>query len=167
MGLGKLQACPFPDVIFPPLFCLFVFLSALSWAVGRSSKPVREGIRHSRPPTMSPTYGWNRWCQNGITGRIPSVVRGLGPDGQKGSMTISTATCSSWRGVGFVRLYLAVVSPWHDTKLFCSLSVFFTTVLFQWDFSHRKFGLPSLGKASCDRVALPNLRCMLCVLVLP
>ena len=38
---------------------------------------------------------------------------------------------------------------------------FFSTILSQWDFSHRKFGLPSLGKASCDRVALPNLRCTL------
>ena len=30
-----------------------------------------------------------------------------------------------------------------------------------------KFGLLSLGKASCDRVALPNIRCMLGVLVFP
>ena len=37
----------------------------------------------------------------------------------------------------------------------------------QWDFSHGKFVLPSLGKASCDRVALPNLRCMQGVLVFP
>ena len=45
---------------------------------------------------------------------------------------------------------------------------FFTTVLSQWDFSHRKFGLPSMGKASCERVALPNLRCiMLGVLAFP
>ena len=43
----------------------------------------------------------------------------------------------------------------------------FTTVLSQWDFSYGKFGLPSLGKASWDRVALPNLRCMLVVLVFP
>ena len=27
------------------------------------------------------------------------------------------------------------------------------------DFSHGKFGLLSLGKASCDRIALPNLLC--------
>ena len=39
------------------------------------------------------------------------------------------------------------------------------TVLCQWDFSHGKFELPSPGKAICDRVALPNLRCMLGVLV--
>ena len=44
---------------------------------------------------------------------------------------------------------------------------FFATVLSQWDFSHGKFGLPSLRKASCDRVALSNLRCKLGVLVFP
>ena len=35
-----------------------------------------------------------------------------------------------------------------------------TTVLSQWNFFYGKFGLHSSGKASCDRVALPNLRCM-------
>ena len=40
------------------------------------------------------------------------------------------------------------------------LFTFFTTVLSHLDFSHGEFGLPSLGKASCDRVALLNLRCM-------
>ena len=44
---------------------------------------------------------------------------------------------------------------------------FFTTVLSQWDLSHGKFGLPSPEKASCDRVVLPNLRCMLSVLAFP
>ena len=44
----------------------------------------------------------------------------------------------------------------------CFLIFFFlTTVLSQWDFSQGKFELPSLGKASCDSVALPNLGCML------
>ena len=33
-----------------------------------------------------------------------------------------------------------------------------------WDFSHGKYGLLSLGKASCDRVALPNILCMLSVI---
>ena len=41
------------------------------------------------------------------------------------------------------------------------LLLLFTTVLSQWEFSHGKFGLLSPGKASCDRVALPNLLCML------
>ena len=41
----------------------------------------------------------------------------------------------------------------------------FTTVLSHWDFFHAKFGLPSSRKASCDRVVVPNLWCMLGVLV--
>ena len=49
--------------------------------------------------------------------------------------------------------------------LFLLLFYFLTTLLSQWDFFRGKFGLPSPGKASCDRVALPNLRCMLSVLV--
>ena len=36
-------------------------------------------------------------------------------------------------------------------------------VLSHWDFSHGKFGLLSLGKASCDIVALRSLRCMLSI----
>ena len=50
------------------------------------------------------------------------------------------------------------------------LITFFTTVLqSHWDFSHGKFGLLSLGagKASCDKVTLLNLWCMLGVLVFP
>ena len=35
----------------------------------------------------------------------------------------------------------------------------------QWDFSHGKFGLLFLEKASCDRVMITNLRCMLGVLM--
>ena len=35
------------------------------------------------------------------------------------------------------------------------------TVLWEMGNSHAKFGLPSPWKASCERVALPNLRCML------
>ena len=37
----------------------------------------------------------------------------------------------------------------------------FTTVVSKWDSSHGTFGLLSPGKASYDRVELPNLRCML------
>ena len=57
-----------------------------------------------------------------------------------------------------------------DTEKFYFLKLFllFTNALSQWDFSHGKFELLfSPGKASCDRVALPNLRCMLGVLVFP
>ena len=47
-----------------------------------------------------------------------------------------------------------------------------TTVLSHWDFSNGKFGLPLPtpspgGNASSDRVALPNLQCMLGDLVFP
>ena len=49
----------------------------------------------------------------------------------------------------------------------CLFFVFFTTVLSQWDFFHGKFKLPSLEKASYNRVTLPNLGCMLDVLVFP
>ena len=48
-----------------------------------------------------------------------------------------------------------------------SASLLCTTLLSQWNFSQGKFGLPSLGKATCDRVAIPNLRCMLGVLAFP
>ena len=50
---------------------------------------------------------------------------------------------------------------------FISFSFVFTTALSHWDFSHRKFGLLSPGKTSCNRVVLPNLRCMLGGLVFP
>ena len=47
--------------------------------------------------------------------------------------------------------------------------IYFFTLLFEFLqlYSNVKFGLLSTGIASCDRVALPNLRCMLVVLVLP
>ena len=52
---------------------------------------------------------------------------------------------------------------------FRNTSVFFLLIFFQlfcpkWDFSHGKFGWLSPGKASCDRVKLPYLRCILGVL---
>ena len=47
-----------------------------------------------------------------------------------------------------------------------SFLILFSTVLSQWDFSDGKFGLLSPGKASCNRVVLPNLLYML-VLVFP
>ena len=47
------------------------------------------------------------------------------------------------------------------------LKLYFTTVVSLWHFSHGNFRLLSPGKASCERVALPNLRCMLVVLVFP
>ena len=51
------------------------------------------------------------------------------------------------------------ISPFLLLLLFFNIfKTFFTALSSQWDFSHGKFGLLSLGKASCDRVALPNLR---------
>ena len=41
------------------------------------------------------------------------IVRRQGPDGRKGS-TNSTATCSTWRGMGSTRLYFAQDSPCDD-----------------------------------------------------
>ena len=66
-----------------------------------------------------------------------------------------------------------VGADWSGEKLLDEAELFFyfkkkilfTTVLSQWDFSHGKFGLLSPRKASCDRVALLNLRRMLNVLV--
>ena len=54
------------------------------------------------------------------------------------------------------------LSEWRVTIFF-----FLTTALSQWEFSHGKFRLPSLGKASCNRAMLPNLGCMQGVLVFP
>ena len=42
-----------------------------------------------------------------------------------------------------------------------------TGVLSHWDFSQREIRVVFPGEASNDRVALPNLRCMLGVLVFP
>ena len=44
------------------------------------------------------------------------ILRRQGPDGQKDSMMNSTATCSTLRGRGFVRLYLARESPYDENK---------------------------------------------------
>ena len=44
---------------------------------------------------------------------------------------------------------------------------FFYNCTVQVGFSHGKFGLPSPGKVSCDRIAPPNLQCMLGDLVFP
>ena len=42
------------------------------------------------------------------------TVRRQGPHGRKGSTMNSTATCSTWRGMGFVRLYFAQDFPCDD-----------------------------------------------------
>ena len=53
---------------------------------------------------------------------------------------------------------------WYISRMlevFFGFFFFLTTVLSQWDFSRGKFRSLSLGKASYDRVTLPNLQCML------
>ena len=80
-------------------------------------------------------------------------------------------TCQSERGAARwerqEHLHPCTMLVWrYDFKKKKKL-ILFTTVLSQFDISHGKFGLPSLGKASCDRVALPNLQCMPGTLVLP
>ena len=50
---------------------------------------------------------------------------------------------------------------WCYFLLFFFFCLLFTTVMSQWDFSNGKFRLPSPGKSSCNRVALPNLECVL------
>ena len=80
-------------------------------AVGRSLGPIRDG-RRSRPPRVS-----QLWVKYLVSTRHHwadiFIVRRQGPDGRKGS-TNSTATCSTWRGMGSARLYVAQDSPCDD-----------------------------------------------------
>ena len=70
-------------------------------------------------------------------------------------------------------VYMILCQPWYipywltgpETPF--AFLLIFATLLSQWDFSHGKFGLPSHGKASYERVVLSNLQCMLGVLVFP
>ena len=79
---------------------------SLVWAVGRSFGPVREGLRRSRPPRVS-----QLWMKQLVSTQSHwadiFIVRRIGPDGRKCSTMITTATCSTWRGMGSVRLYFA------------------------------------------------------------
>ena len=58
-----------------------------------------------------------------------------------------------------LRFFFPLLFPIFFSLIF--FYILFTIVLSQSDFSQGKFGLPSPGKANCDRVALPNLRFML------
>ena len=75
-------------------------------AVGRFFEPVREGISCSCPARVSQLWvkqlvsTWHYWVDI-------FIVQRKVPDGQKGSTMNSTATCSTWRGMGFFRLYFA------------------------------------------------------------
>ena len=72
-------------------------------AVGRSFGPIREG-RRSRPSRVS-----QLWVKKLVPTRHHwadiFIVRRQGPDGRKGS-TNSTATCSTWRGIGLRQVVL-------------------------------------------------------------
>ena len=46
------------------------------------------------------------------------IVRRQGPDGRKGSTMNSPATCSTWRGMGSVRLYFAQDSPCDEMRCY-------------------------------------------------
>ena len=84
----------------------------------------------------------------------------------KGSHEMSTITfnLSNCKSISFRVRRSQGCSSGHTVVV---VVVVLRIVLSKWDFSHGKFGLPSTGKASCDRVALPNLRCMLGILVFP
>ena len=81
--------------------------------MGRSFGPVREGLRRSRPPRVS-----QLWMKQLVSTQSHwadiFIVRRIGPDGRKCSTMISTATCSTWRGMGSARLYFAQDSPCND-----------------------------------------------------
>ena len=85
----------------------FLTINILLWAVSRSFGLVREGIRRSRPPRVS-----QLWIKQLVSTRhhwadIFMVRKKKGPNGRKGPTMNSTATCSTWREMGSVRLYFA------------------------------------------------------------
>ena len=110
-------------------------------------------------------------------------VSRLGVHVSVGLSQVTAAEGCSWREAHFaelsVRAGVVPVRPaytfrihthtlrWYSGELgsFKFNFLLFTTALSQWDFSNGKFGLPFPGKASCDRVALPDLGCILGVLV--
>ena len=80
--------------------------------MGRSFGPIREG-RSSRPPHVSQLLV-NYLVSTRHHWADIFIVRRQGPDGRKGS-TNSTATCSTWRGMGSARLYFAQDLPCNDS----------------------------------------------------
>ena len=80
-------------------------LSAVGWSFG----PLREG-RRSRPSRVS-----QLWVKSLVPTRHRwadvFMVRRQGPDGRTGSTMNLTAKCSTWPGMGSVRLYFAQDSP--------------------------------------------------------
>ena len=79
-------------------------------AVGRSFGPVQEGIRCFCPQRVSQLVSTqHHWVDIFILQR-------KGSHRWKGSTVNSTATCSTWRGMGSVRLYLARDSQCDENK---------------------------------------------------
>ena len=77
---------------------------------------------------------------------------------------------ATWRHDGKQETVAAKMLKGESSRIFCFCFFFWggeLTVLSHWDFSHGKFGSFSRRNASCDGIALPNLRCMLGVLVFP
>ena len=90
---------------------------------------------------------------------------------QRGHLVVTQVEISGL-GMGLVQdaaFTLVLSKVWRKPRSAVTLFVntFFTTVLSQYDFSHGKLRLLFSGKASCNRVALPNLLCILGVLVFP
>ena len=66
----------------------------------------------------------------------------------------------SWCFIAIKVFFFFLLKPRVGSNVaYLFLFIYFTAVLSHWDFSLGKFGFPIPGKASCDRVALLNLRC--------
>ena len=77
-------------------------------AVGRPFGPIIMGRKTLPPSTSLPAMGEIadvNTASLGVYLHCTKVVRRQGPDGRKASTMNSTATFSTWRGMGSVRLY--------------------------------------------------------------
>ena len=149
--------------LLPPLLWLqlaiqhcfsFLYDSLTRWEVKRRGKVTTDAPQalfplfslEIRVPTMSSEENKNLWRL--LQGRISSAL------------TRFISASSSLSHTSFL----------YDRQ-FTLLFFFFFLIIFlrlycpKWDFSRGKFGLLSSGKASCETVALPNLLCMLDVLM--
>ena len=85
---------------------------------------------------------------------IPVVFAGESQLQQSDAMWVSTFSKSE-------------IVSWKRVAMIESVSLQCCPFLSHWDFSREIFRLLSLGKASCNRVMLPNQRCMLSLLLFP
>ena len=101
------SAHTYTDTQICNFFLHYYCVLSIRQTVARSFRPIREGLRRSRPPRVSQLVSTrHHWADI-------FIVRRQGPDGRKGSLN-STATCSTWRGMGSARLYFAQDSPCDD-----------------------------------------------------